>query len=67
MSEDKITKWLEDTISDLFMDFLFYDRKEDEEMNEIELRELMNNGTITKELMIEKFLDKIEGEYHNEQ
>lgn len=60
---ENIEKWLEDTVSDLFMDFLYYDRKEDEEMPVDVLRKLMDDGIISKEMMIETFLKQIDKEY----
>ena len=58
-----ISTWLENTINNLFMNFLFYDRKADEEMNDDKIRKLMDDGTISKEMMIKAFNKQIEQEY----
>jgi hypothetical protein len=63
MNEEQAKKWLEDTVSDIFMDFCFYRRKEDEDMSVKQLRDLMDNAIISKETMIEVFTKQIEKEY----
>lgn len=61
---ESVKKWLKDTVNDLFMDFLFYNRKNDEDGFSVEkVRELMDNGTISKELMLEVFTQQINSEY----
>ena len=64
MEKEQIEKWLKETISDLFMDFCYYDRKEDEEMDVKQMRKFMDNGTISKEMMIKAFMEQIENEYY---
>jgi hypothetical protein len=46
------------------MNFLFYDRKNDEDGFDVQtVRDLMDNGTISKELMLEVFTNQINREY----
>ena len=66
MEKEEAKKWLEATVSDIFMDFCFYDRKADEEMSGDKLRKLMDDGTIPKEMMIEVFTNHIANEYDDE-
>ena len=63
INTSKIEEWLKNTVSDLFMNFLYYDRKADEEMNVEKVRKLMDDGIISKELMIKVFTKQINGEY----
>jgi len=65
MERQEAKKWLEDIVNDMFMDMCYYDRKEDEEMNPQQLRTLMDCGIISKEIMIEVFLNQISKEYPN--
>ena len=44
-----------DTINDLCSDFLYYDRKEDEELGKGEIEEAVENEEITVEEIISKF------------
>lgn len=43
------------TIGDLVSNFLYYDRKEDEELPKGKIDEAVKNGTITIDEMVEKF------------
>ena len=63
MTKEEAKKWLSNQVNDIFMDLLYYNRKEDEDLNVDQLRELMDNGTISKKVMIEVFLAQIEKEY----
>lgn len=63
MTKEDAKQWLTDTVNDVFMDMCYYDRKEDEEMNVQQLRDLMDEGIISKEIMIEVFTKQIEKEY----
>jgi hypothetical protein len=63
MTKEEIKKWLEDTVHDLLMDFFFYDRKNDKEIDVHKLEQLMLDGTISKKLLIEVFTKQIEEEY----
>lgn len=62
-TKEQAKQWLKDTVKDLFMDFLFQNRKYDTEMGKDQLRKLMDDGVISKELMIEVFTDQINSEY----
>ena len=46
---------IKDVISDLVMDFLYYDRKEDEELGINDIQTAIKNGEITKDEIIEEF------------
>ena len=48
------------TISDLCSNFLFYDRKEDEELSEEQLNEAVEFGTITVDEMVAEFRKHLE-------
>lgn len=63
MKKKKAEKWLKNTINDLFMNFLFYDRKQDEDMSVKKVRDLMDNETISKKMMIKAFIKQINKEY----
>jgi len=41
--------------NDLARDFLYYDRKEDEELTKGEIQEAVEKGEVTKEEIIEEF------------
>jgi predicted RNA-binding protein associated with RNAse of E/G family len=49
-----------DTISDLCIDFLFYDRKEDEQLSSDQLEEAVKSGEITIDDMVNEFRKHIE-------
>ncbi len=63
MTDKQINDWLITTVSNVFMNFLYYDRKECELVSEYEMREMMDNGTISKDQMIKVFTDQINKEY----
>ena len=63
MTKEEARKWLEDTVSDVFMDMLYYDRKEDEEMSVEHIKTLTDNGIISKEMMIDVFTKQINKEF----
>jgi hypothetical protein len=44
-----------DTITDLVSDFAHYDRKEDEQLDTVQLHEAVKSGVITIDEMVEKF------------
>jgi hypothetical protein len=44
-----------DTINDLAMDFLYYDRKEDEELSQEQLIMAVSKGEITVDEMVSMF------------
>ena len=48
MSQQEIDKWVENTISDLFTDWFYYDRKEDEDMSSQQLEQHLQDGKITR-------------------
>ena len=48
---------IENTIDDLISNFLYYDRKEDEELPVGAIQKAIKEGEITKEQIIKKFTD----------
>jgi hypothetical protein len=48
---------IENTIDDLISNFLYYDRKEDEELPVGAIQKAIKEGKITKEQIIKKFTD----------
>ena len=48
------------TIKDLCANFLYYDRKEDEDLSADELEEAVKNGTVTIDEMVETFRIQLE-------
>jgi len=63
MTTEKAEKWLKATVHDIFMDMCYYDRKNDEDMGHQKLRDLMDEGIISKEMMIRVFTEQIDKEY----
>lgn len=51
-------------ISDLCMDFTYYDRKEDEELSEEQLDEAILSGDITIDEIVAKFKKELEDIYN---
>lgn len=49
-----------DTISDLCSNFLYYDRKEDEDLSMDQLNDAVNTGVITIDEMVAQFRKKLE-------
>jgi len=52
---------LEDYVSDLFNDFMYYDRKEDEDFTLADAENL--SSTVTKDELIEMFVKEIDKNY----
>jgi len=48
-----------DSVSDLVSDFLYYDRKEDEELPVDKIEELVKDGVITVDEIIDKFTKEL--------
>ncbi len=48
------------TISDLCSDFLYYDRKEDEQLDADQLQEAVDKGEITVDEMVAEFRKHLE-------
>lgn len=48
-----------DTVKDLVSDFLFYDRKEDEDLKLGQIEKSIAKGIITKEEIVEFFKDEL--------
>lgn len=53
------------TISDLCSNFLYYDRKEDEELSIEQLEDAVESGEITIDEMVEKFRENLENTFIN--
>ena len=51
------------TIDALCSDFLYYDRKEDEELSVEQLNEAVNSGEITIDEMVDKFKKCLENTF----
>ena len=51
------------TISDLCMDFLYYDRKEDDELTQNDLIEAVKNKEITIDQMVNVFRIQLESHF----
>lgn len=49
-----------DTISDLCSNFLYYDRKEDEQLSREQLNDAVRFGEITIDEMVEEFRSNLE-------
>jgi hypothetical protein len=52
-----------DTIDDLCSDFLYYDRKNDEDLSFEQMDEAVKNGEITIEEMVDKFKQCLEATF----
>ena len=50
---------IENTIEDLVSDFLYYDRKEDEDLPVGVIQKAIKDGLITKEQIIKKFAESL--------
>ncbi len=64
MTKEEVEKWLDDSVSDIFMDFMYYHRKSDEDMSIETLNTLMCNGVISEEMMIKSFTKYIKHQYN---
>lgn len=53
-----------DTIGDLCSDFVFYDRKEDEELSIEQLKEAVNSGETTIDEMVAEFRKNLEESFN---
>lgn len=53
-----------DTISDLCSDFLYYDRKEDEDLSMEQLNKAVADGEITIEEMVAEFRKHLENTFN---
>lgn len=58
-SNEELKTLIEGTISDLVSAFVYYDRKEDEELPRGEIERLLEEGVITAEWIVEKFGEKL--------
>lgn len=47
------------TINDLVTDFLYYDRKEDEELQRGMIEEAIKKGEITEDEIVQRFREKL--------
>lgn len=63
MDKKELEKWLKATVNNLFMDFLYYNRKNDPIMNVEKVRKLMDDNVLSKEMMTKVFIEQIEKEY----
>ena len=54
-----------DTINDLCSSFLYYDRKEDEELSVEQLNLAVKNGDITIDEMVDEFRKHLENTFNN--
>lgn len=57
--KEKLIELIDGTISDLVSNFLYYDRKEDEELPRGAIESLVTDGSITVEWLIGKFSDHL--------
>lgn len=48
-----------DSVGDLAGAFLYYDRKEDEDLPRGAIQEAIANGEITKQEIVDKFIDEL--------
>ncbi len=55
-----------DTVSDLTVDFLYYDRREDEDLHVGQIEEAIINGEITIEEILEEFRKQLTANLENE-
>lgn len=51
---------IEETIEDLVSGFLYYDRKEDEELPRGAIEKAIKDGLITKEQIVKKFAESLD-------
>ncbi len=57
-------KTILDTISDLCSSFLYYDRKDDEELTMEQLNEAVKSGEITIDEMVDEFRKHLENTFN---
>lgn len=48
------------TLTDLVIDYLYYDRKGDEELTQQEMQELIESGELTAAEIVERFTDALD-------
>lgn len=65
MTKQKINQLIKDAISDLVMDFAYYDRKEDEELTTELMHTAFRDGTITLDECVEAFRENMAGNFPN--
>ncbi len=63
MTKQEINQLIKDAISDLVMDFAYYDRKEDEELTIELMHTAFKDGTITLDECIEAFRENMAGNF----
>ncbi len=63
MTKQEINQLIKDAISDLVMDFEYYDRKEDEELTMEVMYTAFKDGTITLDECVEAFRENMEGNF----
>jgi hypothetical protein len=63
MEQKTIKEIIIDTISDLCSNFLYYDRKEDEDLSMEQLNNAVKNGEITIDEMVAEFRKHLENTY----
>jgi len=54
-----------DTITDLVSNFLYYDRKEDEELPRGFIESAIESGSVTVDELVSKFKGELEGRLNN--
>ena len=55
LNDSDIRKKILTTINDLVCDFLYYDRKEDEELSAADIEDAVDDGDITIDDMVKRF------------
>ena len=65
-SQENVERWLVDTVSDLFTNFLYYDRKNDNIFTLSKTKELIKKNIISKDLMLQVFNNEINKIYNYE-
>ncbi len=65
MTKQEINQLIKDAISDLVMDFAYYDRKEDEDLTIELMHTAFKDGTITLDECVEAFRENMAGNFPN--
>jgi len=60
MNSRIMIEYIENTIEDLVSGFLYYDRKEDEELPRGAIQKAVKDGLITKEQIVKKFAESLD-------
>lgn len=55
--EENLKQTILNVVTDLVSDFLYYDRKEDEDLSVEQLENAISSGVITKDEIVNKFRD----------